>query len=62
MQSLHKNENLLFKDLQDFTVWSQQLPQNRIPFYRRWVNRFHEIWLPAAFGWYGKEGDRFKPP
>jgi len=43
MQSLHKNENLLFKDFQDFLVRSQQLPQKRIPFYLRWVNRFHEF-------------------
>jgi len=43
MQSLHKNENLLSKDFQDFLVRSQQLPQKRIPFYLRRVSRFHEV-------------------
>jgi len=43
MQSLHKNENLLFKDFQDFLVRSQQLPEKRIPFSLRWISRFHEF-------------------
>jgi hypothetical protein len=43
MQSLHKNENWLFKDFQDFLLRSQYLPEKRIPFYLRWVSRFHEF-------------------
>jgi Phage integrase, N-terminal SAM-like domain len=43
MQSLYKNENLLFKDFQDFLVRNQHLPEKRIPFYLRWVIRFHEF-------------------
>jgi len=42
MQSLHKNENLLFKDFQDFLLRSQHLPEKRIPFYFRLISRFHE--------------------
>jgi len=42
MQPPHKNENLLFKDFQDFLVRSQQFPHQRIPVYLRWINRFHE--------------------
>jgi len=43
MQPPHKNENLLFKDFQDFILRSQHLPEKRIPFYLRWVSRFHEF-------------------
>ena len=43
MRSLHKNENLLFKDFQDFLVRTQQLSEKRIPFYLRWVSGFHEF-------------------
>jgi hypothetical protein len=32
MQSPHKNENLLFKDFQDFLVHSQPLPPQKFPF------------------------------
>jgi hypothetical protein len=31
MQLLHKNENLLFQDFQEFLGQGQQLPQIRIP-------------------------------
>ena len=55
MQSLHKNENLLFKDFQDFLVRSQQLPEKRIPFYLRWVSRFHEFCSRQHMDGMGKE-------
>ena len=42
MQSLHKNENLLFKDFQDFLVQSQHLFEKRIPFHFRWINIFND--------------------
>ncbi len=43
MQSLHKNENLLFKDFQDFLARKQRVPENRLPYYLRWVSRYHEF-------------------
>ena len=43
MQSLHKNEKLLFEDFQDFLVRTQQFSQKLILFYLRWVNRFHRF-------------------
>jgi len=55
MQSLHKNENLLFKDFQDFLVRSQQLSENRIPFYLRWVSHFHEFCSRQHMDGMGKE-------
>jgi hypothetical protein len=33
MRSLHKIENLLFKDFQDFLVRSQHLSEKQIPFH-----------------------------
>ena len=55
MRPPHKNENLLFKDFQDFLVRSQQLPPKRIPFYLRWVNRFHEFCSRQHLDGMGKE-------
>jgi Phage integrase, N-terminal SAM-like domain len=55
MQSLHKNENLLFKDFQDFLVRSQHLPEKRIPFDLRWVSRFHEFCSRQHLDGMGKE-------
>jgi hypothetical protein len=43
MQPLHKNEKLLFKDFQDFIIRKQHVPENRLPYYLRWVSRFHEF-------------------
>ena len=55
MQSLHKNENLLFKDFQDFLLRSQHLPEKRIPFYLLWVSRFHEFCSRQHLDGMGKE-------
>ena len=55
LQSLHKNENLLFKDFQDFLVRSQHLPEKRIPFYLLWVSRFHEFCSRQHLDGMGKE-------
>ena len=55
MQSLHKNENLLFKDFQDFLVRSQHLSEKRIPFYLRWIIRFHEFCSRQHLDGMGKE-------
>jgi hypothetical protein len=55
MRSLHKNENLLFKDFQDFLVRSQQIPKKRIPFYLRLVTRFHEFCSRQHLDGMGKE-------
>ncbi len=43
MQPLYKNENLLFRDFQDFLARKQHVPENRLPYYPRWVSRFHEF-------------------
>jgi hypothetical protein len=54
MQSLHKNENLLFKDFQYSRVRSQLLSEKRIPFYLRLVSRFHEFSPRKHFDGMGK--------
>ncbi|HWR88943.1 MAG TPA: tyrosine-type recombinase/integrase [Dissulfurispiraceae bacterium] len=43
MQPLYKNENLLFKDFQEFLSKKQHVPDKRLPYYLRWVSRFHEF-------------------
>jgi len=43
MQRLYKNENLLFKDFQDFLSRKQHIPENRLPYYLRWVSRYHDF-------------------
>jgi hypothetical protein len=43
MQPLYKNEELLFRDFQDFLFQKQHIPENRLPYYLRWVSRFHEF-------------------
>ncbi|MGE5238068.1 MAG: integron integrase [Chloroflexota bacterium] len=43
MQPLYKNENLLFKDFQEFLSRKQHVPDKRLPYYLRWVSRFHEF-------------------
>jgi integron integrase len=43
MQPPHKNKNLLFKDFQDFLARKQHVPEKRLPYYLRWVSRFHEF-------------------
>jgi site-specific recombinase XerD len=42
MQSLYKNQKSLFKDFQDFLSRKQHIPENRLPYYLRWVSRYHE--------------------
>jgi len=43
LKELHKNENLLFKDFQDFLSRKQRIPENRLPYYLRWVSRYHDF-------------------
>jgi hypothetical protein len=43
MQRLYKNENLLFKDFQDFLSRKQHIPENLLPYYLRWVSRYHDF-------------------
>lgn len=43
MQLLYKNENLLFKDFQDFLARKHHVPEKRLPYYLRWVSRFLEF-------------------
>jgi hypothetical protein len=43
MQRLYKNEKLLFKDFQDFLSRKQHIPEYRLPYYLRWVSRYHDF-------------------
>ena len=43
MQSLYNNQDLLFKDVQDFLFRKQHVPEKRLPYCLRWVSRFHEF-------------------
>jgi hypothetical protein len=40
---VYENENLLFKDFQDFLSRKQHIPENRLPYYLRWVSRYHDF-------------------
>jgi len=40
MQSPHNNQSLLFKD---FLARKHHVPEKRLPYYLRWVSRFHEF-------------------
>jgi hypothetical protein len=43
MQRLYKNENLLFKDFQNFFLRKQQIPERRLTYYLRWASRFQGV-------------------
>ncbi len=43
MQSPHNNQDLLFEDFQDFLARKHHGPEKRLPYYLRWVSRFHEF-------------------
>ena len=43
MQSQHKNQDSLFKDIQDFLARKHHVSEKRLPYYLRWVSRFHEF-------------------
>jgi len=43
MLPLYNNQDLLFKDFQDFLFRKQHVPEKRLPYYLRWVSRFHEF-------------------
>ena len=43
MLSTHKNQDSLFKDFQDFLARKHGVSEKRLPYYLRWVNRFHEF-------------------
>jgi hypothetical protein len=42
-QPPYKDENLLFRDFQEFLSLRQHVPEKRLPYYLRWVSRSHEF-------------------
>jgi hypothetical protein len=43
MQRLYKNANLLFRDFENFLLQMQYISEKRLPYYLRWVSRYHEF-------------------